>query len=334
MFGHHPRLPVDLAFGLDMQPSKPKSLQQYTKSLRDRLQEASHNSKEAQQDQKTNFDKKASAAVIETGDRVLVKTVAFEGRHNLADRWEERRRMKSIYSVYFDVYVVLRHPNPSIPVFEVGKENGEGRNRVLHRNLLLPVSSLPVKMPPTIKPRRRQVPIPVPKPRKNTAVETSEDMSDEESAIGYTRSSEPSVPTEITVERPTEGESEEALEGDETPTEEGREEKEHTDDTVHQNKQDEDRSETGATGSEDDREEQTNLQPEDASQPRRSTRTRSQPSWMRSGEYVLSAISDPGNPEWLARANYLNSLLADDRFRDQRHRVADTLLDHVNGKVK
>ncbi|XP_048256469.1 histone-lysine N-methyltransferase SETD1B-like [Haliotis rufescens] len=189
-------------------------------------------------------------------------------------------------------------------------------------------------MPPAIKPRRRQVPIPVPKPRKNTAVETSEDLSDEESAIGYTRSSEPSVPTEITVERPTEGESEEALEGDKTPTEEGREEEEPTDNTVHQNEQDEDRSETGATGSEDDREEQPNLQPEDASQPRRSTRTRSQPNWMRSGEYVLSAISDPGNPEWLARANYLNSLLADDRFRDQRHRVADTLLDLVSGKVK
>ncbi|XP_046553307.1 uncharacterized protein LOC124262803 [Haliotis rubra] len=53
------QLPVDLAFGLDIQPSKPKSLQQYTKSLRDRLQEAYHlasqNSKEAQQDQKTYF---------------------------------------------------------------------------------------------------------------------------------------------------------------------------------------------------------------------------------------------------------------------------------------
>ncbi|XP_071119462.1 uncharacterized protein [Haliotis cracherodii] len=326
MFGRHPRLPVDLVFGLDLEIQESKSITEYTKSLKDRLRQAydiaSTASQKSQAKQKTYYDQRARASMLEPGDRVLVKIVAFDGRHKLADRWEE------------DVYVVLRHPNPSIPVFEVGKENGEGRNRVLHRNLLLPVSSLPVKMPPAIKPRRRQVPIPVPKPRKNTAVETSDDLSDEESAISYTRSSEPSVPTEITVERPTEGESEEALEGDEIPTEEGREEEEPTDDTVHQNEQDEDRSETGATGSEDDREEQTNLQPEDASQPRRSTRTRSQPSWMRSGEYVLSAISDPGNPEWLARANYLNSLLADDRFRDQRHRVADTLLDLVSGKVK
>ena len=40
MFGRHPRQPVDLAFGLDIEPSKPKSLLQYTKSLWDRLKQA------------------------------------------------------------------------------------------------------------------------------------------------------------------------------------------------------------------------------------------------------------------------------------------------------
>jgi transposase InsO family protein len=40
MFGRHPRLPVNLAFGLGIEPSKPKSLLQYTKSIQERLKKA------------------------------------------------------------------------------------------------------------------------------------------------------------------------------------------------------------------------------------------------------------------------------------------------------
>lgn len=38
-------------------------------------------------------------------------------------------------------YVVLSQPNPEIPVFLVKKENGEGRQHTLHRNLLLPIET-------------------------------------------------------------------------------------------------------------------------------------------------------------------------------------------------
>ncbi|XP_046562870.1 uncharacterized protein LOC124271745 [Haliotis rubra] len=136
MYGRHPRLPVDLAFGLEIEPSKSKSVCQYTKTLRDRLKQAydlaSKAVNKSQARQKETYDVKARAAMLETGDRVLVKIVAFDGKHKIADKWEK------------DVYVVLRQPNPGIPVYMVQKENGEGKTRTLHRNLLLPIGSLPI----------------------------------------------------------------------------------------------------------------------------------------------------------------------------------------------
>ena len=75
---------------------------------------------------------------VEVGDRVLIKNVGLKGKHKIADRWHE------------EVYVVLAQPNQDIPVFEVQQENsekGKRRTRVLHRNLLLPINSVPAKVP-------------------------------------------------------------------------------------------------------------------------------------------------------------------------------------------
>ena len=60
---------------------------------------------------------KTRGATVQTGDRVLVKALAFDGKHKLADRWEE------------DPYVVLSQPNQDIPVFVVQRESGGGRKR-------------------------------------------------------------------------------------------------------------------------------------------------------------------------------------------------------------
>ena len=103
---------------------------------------ASGQVRKSQTHQKSYYDEKARAAVLSVGDRVLVKVVAFDGRQKLADKWE-------------DVYVVLNQPNPSIPDFTVGKENGEGRKRTLHRNLLLPIGAILRKDLPIPKPRQR-----------------------------------------------------------------------------------------------------------------------------------------------------------------------------------
>ncbi|KAH3803288.1 hypothetical protein DPMN_156991 [Dreissena polymorpha] len=42
-------------------------------------------------------------------------------------------------------YVILAEPDPDLPVFEVQKEDGKGRKRLLHRNHLLPFISLPIE---------------------------------------------------------------------------------------------------------------------------------------------------------------------------------------------
>lgn len=47
---------------------------------------------------------------MKIGDRVLVKIVAFEGKHKLADRWEQ------------DPYIVIGQPNENKPVFVVRRK--------------------------------------------------------------------------------------------------------------------------------------------------------------------------------------------------------------------
>ena len=84
-----------------------------------------------------------------------MKKVAFQGKHKLANRWED------------DVYRVKDHPNTEIPVFVVERENDSGVTKTLHRNMLLPINFLPftqdgVHSDETVKAR------PTPTPRKTT----------------------------------------------------------------------------------------------------------------------------------------------------------------------
>ena len=64
------------------------------------------------------------------GDSVLVHMLAFDGKYKQADKWQSEPN------------VVVARPNADISVYEVQLENGTGRKRTLHRNHLLPVSSL------------------------------------------------------------------------------------------------------------------------------------------------------------------------------------------------
>ena len=62
---------------------------------------------------------------------MLVRKVGLKGKQKLVDRWEE------------EVWVVTSQPDTSIPVFKVRQLDGRGRSRTLHRNMLLPVKSVP-----------------------------------------------------------------------------------------------------------------------------------------------------------------------------------------------
>ena len=141
MFGKEPRLAVDVALGLPEMPGK-QNPSKFVASLRKRLMEAYNLAKaetnKSQAHQKRNYDLRVRGSSLRVGDRVLVKAVAFEGKHKLANRWQE------------PPYIVVAQPNIEIPVFKVKREDGSGEPRVLHRNMLLPIGSLPI---PNDKPR-------------------------------------------------------------------------------------------------------------------------------------------------------------------------------------
>ena len=148
----------------------------YVSELRDRIKKAynlaSESARKSQVRQKQNYDIRARAAVLEAGDRVLVKILAFEGRHKLANKWED------------GVYTVLEQPNKDVPVYNVQLEDRTGPKRKLHRNHLLPVNHLPIETtpPPVAAPRKRLPPKPA--PRKAVLEDTSsESDSDVEQIV-------------------------------------------------------------------------------------------------------------------------------------------------------
>ena len=151
MFGRKPRLAIDRLLGGEEVRAVSQGYSKFVESLRKNLQAAykvaMQGAEKAREVQKRHFDLRARAGTIEVGDRVLVRILAHGGKHKLVDNWER------------DPYVVLEQPNHDIPVFVVQLENGKGPRRTLHRNHLLSVTTLPMlpqKEPPKVMPRRKR----------------------------------------------------------------------------------------------------------------------------------------------------------------------------------
>jgi transposase InsO family protein len=136
MFGRQPRLAIDVVLGLALPGKAESNYSRYIEDLKEKLskayERANEKSKKAKFRQKKYFDMKSRCAVVSPGDRVLVKVVAFQGKHKIADKWER------------NPYIVTSQPNLDIPVYKVQREDGIGKVRTLHRNLLLPIGSLPI----------------------------------------------------------------------------------------------------------------------------------------------------------------------------------------------
>jgi hypothetical protein len=89
MFGRHPRLPVDIQFGLEVEGPSRVSHAGYVEALKFRLSEAfqlaSKYSQSSQGRQAKGYDRKVKGVAVAEGDRVLLRNVACR-KHKLANR--------------------------------------------------------------------------------------------------------------------------------------------------------------------------------------------------------------------------------------------------------
>ena len=137
MFGRHPRLPIDVEFGLNKpncgdNSSKSRYIQKLRRRLNYAFQKASKYSDQQASKYKHSYDKSVKGPQLHENDLVLVKIVAHKGRHKLQDRWQPEE------------YVIIEQPIAGTPVYKVKPVNGDNV-RTLHRNLLLPLG---VKLEP------------------------------------------------------------------------------------------------------------------------------------------------------------------------------------------
>ena len=349
MFGREPRLPIDLMFGTNNTTEK-KNLQKYIESLKSKLQFsynlAQESIRKSQRRQKQNYDLKVRGAVIQSGDRVLVKRVAFEGKHKLSDKWED------------EPYIVHSQPNPDVPVYVVRKETNDKHQRTLHRNLLLPIGynieDTPVRNneKPVPKPRK-----PVTRSAKKQTVSRNlqNNDSDDESDAAFE-----AVP--IAHSNDSAAASEYSGNGDSTDTAENLNNLSHADDDHDDSSstipdaedtedaptlQDSDEPEDSAGGMDQQARQDTDSSadeqlPSEASAGdevqdtessiRKSQRTRKKPQWMTGGDYVVNQQMTSTQPEWKARADYLRSLASSNVFSNVNSDVAKALLNIVTEK--
>nr|XP_054768291.1 uncharacterized protein LOC129275837 [Lytechinus pictus] len=175
MFGRTPRLPIDLAFGLNEEHSTTGDQKTYAQRWKTAMREAydlaKHTSQAKAEVTKKTRDKGLHPLPLEQGDRVLVRNmVPQQGPSKLRSYWEKQ------------VHIVKRRLSPDIPVYEVCPEIGQGRVRVLHRNMLLPCDylGLRVQQDQPSGDRQRRIPRALPQASPAEMRDESGDSDDEE----------------------------------------------------------------------------------------------------------------------------------------------------------
>ena len=130
LFGRSARLPIDLMFGLKEESRG--TADEWLRGLQEAYAVADKNSHKAAEKFKKQHDKHLRSSELRVGDRVLVRNLSQRGGPGkLRSHWEPK------------VHVVSRRMAEDSPVYEVKPEDGSGRTRVLHRNLLFQCDCLP-----------------------------------------------------------------------------------------------------------------------------------------------------------------------------------------------
>lgn len=124
MFGRKPRLPAEAAFGLENSEENKKNYNEYILDLKNRMEKTFDIVQKAAEKSRTKhkvqFDKKANANKLHVGDHVLLRILAYDGKHKIADKFEE------------NVYVIKSQPNQDTPVFVILDK--DGHQKTVHRN--------------------------------------------------------------------------------------------------------------------------------------------------------------------------------------------------------
>lgn len=132
MFGRVPRLPIDIMFQHVRQDDKVVGRTEFVSRLRQDLSAAAeiarNHSRQEQARHALLYNRRVKGSSLAVGDRVLLAVRGEKGRRKLSDRWE---------SVPYDIVSV----RPDINVYRI-KDTLTGKEKVVHRNLLLPVDFL------------------------------------------------------------------------------------------------------------------------------------------------------------------------------------------------
>ena len=134
MFGRVPRLPVDVLFHTVLHDSAVTSYEKYvtclTNDLREAMEIAQDHAGREQHRHAQLYNRRVKGSNVNIGDRVLMANKKDRGKKKLADRWD------SIIYTVVDM-------NEGTHTYRI-RDTISGQEKVIHRNLLMPVNFLPV----------------------------------------------------------------------------------------------------------------------------------------------------------------------------------------------
>ncbi|CAB3994184.1 Retrovirus-related Pol poly from transposon opus [Paramuricea clavata] len=138
LFGRHPRLPVDMILNLESESNESPTYREYVNNWSEAMSEAykiaNEKSSQSRAKGKKLYDRRIRSSELRPADRVLVRNLSKRDKPcKLRTHWEDK------------IHVVVTRRGEDSPVYTVKPESSDGPSRTLHRNMLLPCSSLPVE---------------------------------------------------------------------------------------------------------------------------------------------------------------------------------------------